>query len=380
MKSMNSRERLLTVFNGGIPDRVPVSCLYMVGWRKDDWHNRKESYSGLMDFIREKADCIYHIYYGELVNGFTGKNRLLTASEEVVEEAEKFEKDGDTYENLKLATPGGILDMSIRYNDRVNTVWDTEFFIKDTDDVEKIISTDYKPIKPNPGLKKAYGEVGDKGVVMIDIFTPFGLASQLMEFQDFLMMAALEPELMGRLLDCLFDRVWDLTANVLENYDCDIIRLLGEESACPPFLPPSLYREYNVSYDRMLIDLIHKHKKLARIHCHGRIRNVLDCLLDTGVDMIDPVEGPADGDISIKEVKKICGNRLCLLGNIEERDMETLPADAIREKTKRLLADAMPGGRFVAEPSDSPIGDILDKRTEENYIAFVETAREYGKY
>jgi len=55
---MTSRERLLAVLNGRMPDRVPISSYELVGYNSQAWENREVSYAHLMDTIRASTDCI----------------------------------------------------------------------------------------------------------------------------------------------------------------------------------------------------------------------------------------------------------------------------------------------------------------------------------
>ena len=44
------------------------------------------------------------------------------------------------------------------------------------------------------------------------------------------------------------------------------------------------------------------------------------------------------------------------------------------------IDDAKRGGRYVIMPTAAPINVPLEKKTEENYICFIESALEYGLY
>lgn len=48
---MTSKERLLKVLNGEIPDRVPISTYELCGFNSKSFENNKPSYKGLMDYI-----------------------------------------------------------------------------------------------------------------------------------------------------------------------------------------------------------------------------------------------------------------------------------------------------------------------------------------
>jgi hypothetical protein len=44
------------------------------------------------------------------------------------------------------------------------------------------------------------------------------------------------------------------------------------------------------------------------------------------------------------------------------------------------MASAKEGGGYVIMPTAAPFSSPLPKKSEENYLHFIETALEYGKY
>jgi uroporphyrinogen decarboxylase len=129
-----------------------------------------------------------------------------------------------------------------------------------------------------------------------------------------------------------------------------------------------------------MVDLIHSKGAKARVHCHGKIAKVLDMMVETGCDAIDPCEAPPDGDIKLADVKKRVGDKLCIFGNIQLKLLEQGSENEIVDAVKKCMNDAKEGGRFVIMPTAAPINVPLAKKTEENYITFIEAALKYGKY
>ena len=97
-------------------------------------------------------------------------------------------------------------------------------------------------------------------------------------------------------------------------------------------------------------------------------------IVEMGADALDPVEAPPSGDITLAEVKRLYGARLCLMGNIQLSDLETLPPDAMRRLTQETLAAGATGGGFVLMPTAAPISADLSPVTERNYEVMIETA------
>ena len=206
------------------------------------------------------------------------------------------------------------------------------------------------------------------------------LTSELFSFQDFLLFCATEPRLVRRLLDMMQGRVLAYTQALLATGFGPLFRICGPEYATPPYLPPERFREYVVAYDTPLIDLIHRHGAYARLHCHGRIGQVLDAIMEMEPDGLDPVEPPPDGDLELAAVKKRTRGRVTLFGNLELKTLEHAGADEVQDLTRRALREGMPGGRFVLMPTAAPINIPLSPKTEENYRAYIATALKHGVY
>ena len=90
---------------------------------------------------------------------------------------------------------------------------------------------------------------------------------------------------------------------------------------------PEDFREFVVEYDRRFIDLIHDAGGYAWIHCHGKVRDFIDRFARMGCDMLNPIEPPPMGDLSLREAFSLAGGRMALEGNIEIGDIMTASPD-----------------------------------------------------
>ena len=77
-------------------------------------------------------------------------------------------------------------------------------------------------------------------------------------------------------------------------------RIYGPEFATEPLLPSRFFAEYVVPYTGPMVKMIQRHGGFVRLHCHGRIRNVLPHIAAMGVDAIDPIEPPPQGDVQLE--------------------------------------------------------------------------------
>ena len=80
------------------------------------------------------------------------------------------------------------------------------------------------------------------------------------------------------------------------------------------------------------------------------------------------------------KAKRIVAGRLTIFGNLELKHLETYSRDEVVALTRRTLAEGMPGGRFALQPTAEPITIPLGPKLEENWMAYIDTALEHGRY
>ena len=100
----------------------------------------------------------------------------------------------------------------------------------------------------------------------------------------------------------------------------------------------------------------------------------------TGADGIDPCEGPPDGDITLAEVKERVGDTMCLFGNLQVRVLEHGSRVEVEEAVRECMTSAKQGGGYVIMPTAGTIGSPLPRKTEDNYLCFMDAALKYGSY
>ncbi len=370
MPELTSRERILRTLRREPVDRVPISTYEMSGYNWDSWYNQQPSYKRLMEFIREKTDCLIGC----------GHSRPNLALEKIRSE-EKWEEDSCRYRRVTLHTPKG--DLTALYRDQADlfTTWTIEHFVKDIDDLDKWLSIPYEPGEVNVDrIKKAEKEVEDNGIPFVDTGDPILIVAELFSLEDFLLNWITHRKKIIYATDVIFERQYEELEKALELGAGPAFRIVGPEYATPPYVPPEDFRELVVKYDRRLIELIHKYGGFARVHCHGRIGKVLPMFVEMGADGTDPVEAPPSGDIELAEAKRLYGNDLVLFGNMQLRDLEYATPEEMDELVKKSMDAAKKGGGYVLMPTASPINVPLKPQTEANYFAFIEAGLKYGAY
>jgi uroporphyrinogen decarboxylase len=101
----------------------------------------------------------------------------------------------------------------------------------------------------------------------------------------------------------------------------------------------------------------------------------MEILIDSGYDGLNPLEPQAGMDL--KKVKDAYGSKICLLGNIDCKEL--LPAgtrDQVEAAVKQAIDAAAAGGGYILCDSNSLHPGV----NPENCIAMFEAAKKYGRY
>ncbi|MEI6602946.1 MAG: uroporphyrinogen decarboxylase family protein [Clostridia bacterium] len=372
---MTSRERLLKTLKGEKVDRVPVSTYELVGFNSHAFENQEPSYRDLMQVIREKTDCICmwnpHSTEQFALSAFPAETQSNVVTEGTL-----------TKTVTSLFTPRGreLTATHQRYVD-VHTVWTTEHYCKTIEDVDAYFSIPFEPAGyDSSDFERVSAEVGDHGIIMVTVSDPICYAMEIMEFGEATVWALTEREHFAKTIKEIHRRNMMNLENMLKDKVVDLYRIVGPEYATPPYLSPDFFREFVAPYIKEMTQLIHQHGGLVRIHSHGRIGEVLDMILDSGADAIDPCEAPPDGDIELAEVKRRIGDRMTIFGNIQLKLLEHGSKEEVIQAVVRCMEAAKEGGRYVIMPTAAPINVPLASKTEENYLTYIDAALYYGKY
>lgn len=381
---MNNRERLLAALDLRVPDRVPISTYELVGYNSLSFENQDPSYSRLMQVIREETDCI--CMWDPDSNAVLPKTDhvsdfLETSAHPVEMDVRQERVNNVTITYRTLHTPKGDLTCTTRVVDNVHTVWKTEHWCKSPEDVDKLFSIPYLPVDYDySDFGRIQGEVGDRGIIMTSVFDPIAWCIELMGLAQSLVWAFTETDHFTRTVEAIQERCLENLKRLLSKNVVDLYRLCGPEVATPPYMPREFFERFVVPYDTALVDMIHRHGSKVRLHCHGKMGTVLDLIAATGADGIDPCEEPPDGDITLAEVKRQVGDRMCLFGSMQLKQLEQASKEEIERTVRNCMAAAKAGGGYVIMPTAAPINTPLSPKTEENYIHYIRTAHECGQY
>lgn len=292
---------------------------------------------------------------------------------------EKFLADGCSFKRVILNIAGRTMTSLTRRSPDLDTIWTLEHLLKSTDDLKAYLELPDEVFAEKidvAGLIEEDKKIGDRGIVMVDTEDPICAAAYLFNMEDFMIVALTEQKLFHRLLEKLSRHIYARTQQTAEKFPGHLWRIYGPEYATEPYLPPHLFEQYVVRYTSPMVEMIQKHGGFARIHCHGRIRAVLDYIVRMNPAAIDPIEPPPQGDVELSYVRSRYGKDLVLFGNIEFAVIEnTEPAEFEKLVVKSLKDGTAGQGRgFVLMPSSAPICRKITPRVMENYETMVRLA------
>jgi len=256
-------------------------------------------------------------------------------------------------------------------------------FIHDDADVERYLSlpVDRSEVRWEvTELLRRTREIGGSGLPYLDYADPFYEVSELFDQEEFIIRCATAPVQIDGLVRASHGRILEELRALLEVLRGSGERFLfytaGPERATPPLLPPSAFDRFVVPFQKSLVELIHGFGQPVSLHCHGRVRQVLDSAVSCGFDVIEPVEPPPQGDISLEEILKRVGDRVAILGYVQDQDLHTRDPDEIREHVRRVRRTVGDRPGYVCAPTCTPFQHPPSPRYVASYVAFLEAAAE----
>ena len=380
---MTGRERLWATLRGESVDWPAVSFYEIGGLRMDpsdrDPFNvyNDPSWKPLLDLAEKHTDIIRmrspvrtdsHSAWGDSSQGQSLWNDYF--------KTQTREEKNRRITYITLTVGGRTMTSTTRRQADTDTIWTTEYLLKSKEDLLAYLQLPDEVFAERVDVTPLLEEelrLGSRGIVMVDTEDPLCAAATLFSMADYTIVAMTEQKLFHQLLEKVSRYIWRRTGIVARELPGRLWRIYGPEFATEPYLPPHLFDEYVVRYAAPMVQTIKDTGGLARIHVHGRIRNVLPAIVRMGADAIDPIEPPPHGDVDLLHVRREYGKDLVLFGNLEIADIENAEPAVFEKIVRQALAEGTTGkGRgFVLMPSASPVGRKVSARAMRNYETIV---------
>jgi hypothetical protein len=387
---MTSRERLTATLRGEAVDRPAVNFYEIGGFQIDpsdpDEFNvyNDPSWQPLLQLVEEQTDLIrmrssvrprsHEVAMSPDKTGANYRDKFFKTV--------KYMEDRCRFKRLSLKIGGRTMTSLTRRCPEIDTVWTIEHLLKNVDDLKAYLELPNEVFSEQINADNLIEEdkkLGNKGIVMVDTEDPICAAAYLFSMEDFTVIAMTEQKLFHRLLEKLSGHIYARTEETAKAFPGHLWRIYGPEYATEPYLPPYLFKEYVVRYTGPMVETIQKYGGFARIHCHGRIRAVLDDIVEMGAAAIDPIEPPPHGDVELEYVRRKYGDKLVLFGNLEIADIENMEPSDFEKVVGKTLEDGTSGeGKgFVLMPSSAPNGRKITPQMMANYETMVRLATDF---
>jgi len=141
-----------------------------------------------------------------------------------------------------------------------------------------------------------------------------------------------------------------------------------------PFFPPAMFAEYVTPYLTQLIAGYREMGFYAVKHTDGNIMPILDQLVSArphALHSLDP-----QGGVDIAEVKRLVGEKVCLIGNVSCALLDTGTDEEVVASARYALQHGMPGGGYVFATSNCVYTGMKLRR----YELMLDVWRREGNY
>ncbi len=349
---MKPRERFLVALTGGIPDRVPIGdYLFSRRLQQELLGYTTELYDGPSQVrLAHKLglDCIW-----VPINGFCG------TEEESHAEGQRYDDEwGVTY--IKNGWP-----IMAQVDTPIKSRADWQRYTLPSPQAPHRVNMLREAVKANEfDLAFVAGIVG-----------PFTMA-----YWYFMDLASLsvtiydDPGLVHEMNAAYVQWVLESAQRIVDLGGIDAFSISDDWGSTTSLLMlPKQLREFFIPPFRDIVQGLKRLGKPVIMHNDGRIWDVLDDLVDTGIDGFHPVERAAGMDL--EKVKQRYANRLCPIGNVDnKKTMSTGTPDEVEQEVFECLRIGAPGGGYVLSTDHS----IHDGMPLENIMAYLEAGKRYG--
>lgn len=351
---MKPKERFLIALNGGTPDRVPIhEHLFSLKLQKEVLGHNTILYEGAAQVELAAKIGIDTVWVP--INGFCGIE-------------EKPHKENEIYKD----------EWGVTYKKNGwPIIAQIESPIKDRADWENYKLPEVNTPNRTKIIQDAVRANTNDLAIVVGLLGPFTMASwYFSDFETFSMNLFMDPEIIHEMNEAYVD--WAIQAAILvyKSGGIDAFQISDDWGGTSALLiSPEHFREFFIpSFERLVKGLSNLGVPVI-MHNDGRLWDVLDDLVNTGIKGYHPVEKSAGMDLEL--VKTKFQGKICPVGNVNNKTtMVTGTPEAIKAEVKECIRIGAPGGGYIISTDHS----IHDDISTENVMAFIDAVKEYGHY
>ncbi|UCG78387.1 MAG: uroporphyrinogen decarboxylase family protein [Nitrospirota bacterium] len=340
---MTPREIILKAYEGGKPERVPVTL-----------------FGGGMWSINSSGTTF------EEISKDAGKMTKV-----LVENSERLKCDivyaGSGYNNFHASALGGKIKFrEVGAPDLEDHLISSEeeidgLNIEDIDKDETINTT-------KEALRRTKKEIGDKYIVTLTAWGPFTLGARFVGEEAMMKATFKKPALVEKIVDFACDLLIHLYEPIVSDGTLEVISL-ADPTASGDLISKKQFEQFAVPALKKFTDWAKSKNAHTLLHICGNTTDRLELFPDTGASCIS-----LDHKTDIAKAKEVLHGKICFGGNVDPvQIMLQGSASDVESSCKKIIETAGTDGAFVLMPGC----DIPPTVPYENIQKFIQIATEW---
>lgn len=341
---MTNRERIVKALRGGTPDRVPLTAYE---WMWDDLED--------IDHLIER--------------GLSPTRHVETCQRsmpDVAFEEETYQEDGHQWRREYMRTPAGTLEKLSMDG------WTQQYWVKEPSDYEVIEwAVRHSELDPNyAAFLREQEAMGDRGIVVVSAHrSPIQeLMVDMVGLETFCYHLADEVEELFSCYDAMRERT-EQELRIIADGPGEFVKLW--ENFTSEMFGPDRFRQFHLPVYERAAELFEPEGKRLMAHFDGLLARVQHLLPGSGVDILESITPPSEGDVPPDRWREIwpemvfwCNVPVSWYG---------LSVPAFREKLEALLEDIGSTRGLLLE-----ISEDLPRNWPESLPVVLEVLEEWG--
>jgi uroporphyrinogen decarboxylase len=341
---MEPKEVTLRAYEGGKPERVPVTLFGGGMWSIHNWGSTFE----------------------ELATDADKMTQML------VDMSEKLQCDivyvGSGYNNFQSSALGGKIKF------REMGAPDLEDpIISNEEELAKLnledIDKDETINTLKEALRRTKERIGDKYIVTLTAWGPFTTAARLFGEEPMMKATFKKPDLVDKIIDFATDLLIYLYEPLVDDGTLEVISL-ADPTASGDLISRKQFEKFALPYLKKFTDWAKSKNAYTLLHICGNTTDRLEMFPLTGADCIS-----VDHKTDIAKAKELLYGTMCFGGNVNPVDvMLNGSVDLVEKTCRQIIETAGTDGAFALMPGC----DIPPNVPYENIQKFIQVAREWS--
>jgi len=350
MKKMTGIERILTTLKLQEPDRVPTFDGVHKKVRDAITGNPNASYEDFVDFVDTDG-----IVVGDRVDCWSYEDIGVSK----------------TGRQLKRGQWGAIVQYTAEETGVV-----MEAGVKSEEEIDSYIPPDPNEEWRYDWLKKLVKRFKGQRAIISGCTDIFDVAKEnILGDKQYYRSMVKNPDLIDRANEIALNYQLGYLKNSID-LGADIAFVNGDWAMTQgPMVSRKFTERFLIPPFRKIVEYCHSRGVPVIKHTDGNIWPIYDLIIDAGADGLHPIDPMAGMDMG--EAKAKFGDKICLCGNVScAFSLVSGTVEDVVQETKDVIKKAGKRGGLICMSSNS----IHSGVKPENYVAMVNTIKDYGKY